>query len=379
MWVYRLGLIFAFSMIAVCSCQDNNSNAVDSKEDNDEIKYAKGLSILNNKDYTIVKIHNPWPEAKHGYTYILKRKNAAVPDSLRRYPSIEVPINKIIVTSTTHIPSLEMLGMENTLIGFPGLGYISSAKVRKRIDVGQIRELGSNQALNTELIIDMQPDVIMGYGIDNSNPMLENLTKSGLKIIINGDWNEQTPLGKAEWIKLYGVLYGMENKATSLFANIESEYLKTMEVAKKASNFPTVMAGAIFENKWYLPHGNSWGSHFVNDAGGDYLWKESNGTGSLSLSFESVLDKARDAEFWIGPGQFTSLQEMIDSNPHYAQFAAFKNRNVYSFSTKKGKTGGVVYYELAPNRPDIVLKDVVSILHPELLPEYELYFFEKLN
>ena len=209
--------------------------------------------------------------------------------------------------------------------------------------------------------------------------MLDNLQKSGLKIMINGDWNEQTPLGKAEWIKLYGALYMLEDKADALFSNIEKEYLNTLALAKKIKAKPTVMAGAIFESKWYLPQGNSWGSLFVKDAGGDYLWADSKGTGSLSLPFETVLEKAQNADYWIGPGQFTSLREMTQSNPHYSQFAAFKKGNVFSFSTKKGKTGGVIYYELAPNRPDLVLKDVLKILHPELLPEYELYFFEKLK
>ena len=103
------------------------------------------------------------------------------------------------------------------------------------------------------------------------------------------------------------------------------------------------------------------------------------GTGSISLSFEEVYEKAKEADFWIGPGQFTSLYELAITNSHFTQFKAFKTKNIYSFSTKKGKTGGVIYYELAPNRPDLVLKDLVKILHPELLPNYQLYFFEQLK
>jgi iron complex transport system substrate-binding protein len=135
----------------------------------------------------------------------------------------------------------------------------------------------------------------------------------------------------------------------------------------------------MYEDHWYLPKGSSWGSILLKEAQGDYLWEETRGTGSLSLSFETVFEKARDADFWITSGQFSSLKEMIDSNPHYAQFKAFKTKNVYSFSGKKGKTGGVLYYELAPNRPDLVLKDIVKLLHPELLPGYEPYFFAPLK
>jgi iron complex transport system substrate-binding protein len=117
----------------------------------------------------------------------------------------------------------------------------------------------------------------------------------------------------------------------------------------------------------------------IGQAGGNYPWRDTKGTGSLSLPFETVLEKAENADIWIGPGQFTTLSEMVESNPHYARFSAFKNSKVYSYSTKKGKTGGIVYFELAPNRPDLVIKDLVKIIHPELLPNYELYFFEKLE
>jgi len=344
-----------------------------------EIHYAKGFSIVNYDGFSVVKVTNPWPKANKSYSYILKEKNGIIPDSLKNNTTINIPIKNIVVTSTTHIPSLEMLGVENTLVGFPNLNYISSEKVRALIDSKKIKELGSNQTLNTEVIIDLQPEVIIGYGLDNSNPTLDNLEKNGLKVLLNGDWNEQTPLGKAEWIKFFGALYGKQKQANELFSKIEKDYLKTVEIAKKATSNPTILAGDMYEDKWYLPQGTSWGCQLLKEAKGDYLWKETNGTGSLSLSFETVLEKGKNADLWITSGQFSTLKEMLDANPHYSQFKAFQNKNVYSFAGKKGKTGGVLYYELAPNRPDLVLKDIVKILHPELLVGYKPFFFEKLN
>src|SRR5690606_25425598 len=247
----------------------------------------------------IVKVTNPWPDARKDYTYILKEKHANVPDSLEVYESINVPIKTVITTSTTHIPSLEMLGVENTLVGFPQLDYISSEKTRANIALGKIRELGSNQALNTEVIIDLKPDAIIGYGIDNNNRALDNLQKAGLKILMNGDWNEQTPLGKAEWIKFFGALYGKEEQADSIFSHIEREYKDALALAKKAKTKPTVLSGGMFQNKWNLPRGESWGALFIKDAGGDYLWADTKGTASLSLPFEAVFEKAKDAQVWI--------------------------------------------------------------------------------
>lgn len=367
-------------LIFAIGCKENSeSTGKTSSEIKNEIKYASGLAIFKHENYTVVKVSNPWPNATKNYTYILKEKNVKVPDSLSQFTTIQVPIKSIIVTSTTHIPSLEMLGVENSLLGFPNLDYVSSEKVRARIDAGKVKELGSNQTLNTEVIIDVAPDVFIGYGIDNKNPTLDNLEKSGLKIMLNGDWNEQTPLGKAEWIKFFGALYGLDEKANTIFSDIEKEYNTTLKLAKKATSKPTILAGDMFEGTWYLPKGTSWGSLLLDQAGGNYLWKETEGTGSLSLSFETVLEKAKDADFWITSGQFSSLKEMTDANPHYSQFKAFQNKNVYSFSSKKGKKGGILYYELAPNRPDIVLKDIVKTLHPELLPNYTPFFFEKLK
>lgn len=371
-----LALVFISLAFLQCKTETKPAIVISSKN---EIQYAKGFSIVNYDGYSIVTVKNPWPKATKTYRYILKEKNGVVPDSLKQNPIIAVPIQTIVVTSTTHIPSLEMLGEEKSLVAFPHLDYISSEKVRALIEAKKVKEIGNNQSLNTEVLIDLQPDIIIGYGIDNNNPTLDNLQKSGLKVMLNGDWNEETPLGKAEWIKFFGALYGKQKEANDIFSKIAADYLATIKIAKKATTKPTVLAGDMFEDKWYLPKGTSWGSQLLKEANADYLWAETKGTGSLSLSFETVLERAQNADVWITSGQFGSLKAMSDSNPHYRQFKAFQQKNVYSFTRKKGKTDGVLYYELAPNRPDIVLKDILKIMHPELLPDYELFFFEKIK
>lgn len=367
----------ALTVLLFVSCKSETKQKTTQSENT--VRYAKGFSINNYDGYSVLTVSNPWPKADKTYTYILKEKKGIIPDSLKQNLVISVPIKTIVVTSTTHIPSLEMLDEVNSLVGFPHMDYISSEKVRSRIDAGKVKELGNNQDLNTEVILDLQPSVIIGYGIDNKNPTLDNLQKSGLKVILNGDWNEETALGKAEWIKFFGALYGKQKQAEETFNKIEKDYLKTLEIAKLTKTAPTVLVGDMFEDRWYLPKGTSWGSQLIKQANGNYLWQETSGTGSLSLSFETVFEKAKAADIWITSGQFSSLKEMTDMNPHYAKFDAFGNKNVYTFSRKKGKTGGTLYYELAPNRPDLVLKDLVKILHPELLNGYQPFFFEKLK
>jgi len=361
-------------------CKKNQENQIVStpKVEN-AIHYAKGLELYKYADFSIVKVSNPWPNAKKAFTYILHKKGVSVPDSLRNYTQIQVPIKSVVVTSTTHIPSLEMLGVENTLVGFPNTNYISSEKTRALIDSKKVKEIGRNQNLNTEAVLDLQPELIIGYSIDDNNKDYANLQKTGLKVVYNGDWTEQSPLGKAEWIKFFGAFYDLDAKANLEFEKVEKAYRDALSLVATSKSFPTAFSGAIYQDQWYMPGGKSWGALFLKDAGAKYLWDDTDATGSLSLSFETVLEKAENADFWIGPAQFNSLKEMADANPNYKYFRAYKNKKVYSFSNKKGKTGGVLYYELAPNRPDLILKDLIKIMHPEVLKEHELVFFEKLK
>ncbi len=377
---FFLKFIFLFPILLLGGCKQNSANSVVSKSSTkNEIQHAKGLEIYHYQGYSILKITRPWPDAKTPFTYILQEKNSSIPDSLQHYTRISVPIQSIVVTSTTHIPALELLGVENTLIGFPNTDFISSAKTRKRIDTGQVKEVGTNETLNTEILIDMAPEVIVSFGLNNSNPTLDNLQKSGLKVLLNGDWNEQSPLGKAEWIKFFGALYGLDAKAKAIFSSIEKEYQSTLALTKKAKQKPSVLSGAMYQDQWFVPQGESWMALFLKEAQSNYLWANTTGTGSLTLPFETILEKAQKAEFWIAPGDFTSLKEMNNSNPHYGKFDAFQNKKVYSYALHKGAKGGILFFEWSSTRPDWVLKDLIAIFHPELAPHHHPYFFEKLN
>jgi iron complex transport system substrate-binding protein len=373
-------LIFISSFFILFGCKKNETSEV-AKTDvaKNSIEYASGLSIVKYDDYSVVTVSNPWPNANKDFKYVLKEKEAKVPDSLQAYTAIQVPLESVVVTSTTNIPFLEMLEVENKLVGFPHTDYISSEKTRALIDKGSVKNVGQNEKLNIEQLIELSPDLIVTFGVDNNNPMLDNLKKSGLNILIQGDWMEQSPLGKAEWIKLYGALFGKEEKAKELFDKIVQSYEQAKKLAAEKAVNSTVLYGSMYEDVWYVAKGNSWVAEFMKDAHANYLWADLKGTGSEGLSFEKVLDKAKTASVWIASGSFKSLDELQKANPHYGEFDAFKNKNVYSFEGKLGATGGTVYYELAPSRPDLVLKDYIKIFHPDLLPSYEFTFASKLN
>lgn len=374
---FRFALILLF-FIGCKQNKDSNPSRTNIKLIT-KIKHAKGFDIQEFKHYKKLTIKSPYLNAKEQFEYILISDSTADIKTISG-TKILTPLQKVVVTSTTHIPMLELLGVESTLIGFPHTKYISSPKTRRLIKNKSIKEIGVKSSLNTEILLDLKPNAVIGFSMSKTNKSLNLIEKSGIPVVLNGDWLEETPLGRAEWIKFFGVLYNKEKEADSIFNVIESNYNNAKLLAKQANNKPTILSGAIMSKDiWNLPAGESFVAQFLKDANTNYLWKNSKGKGSLSISFESVIDKGLNAEIWIAPGYFSSKEQMLNNNNHYKDFSAFQNDNLYTFATKTGETGGVIYFELGPTRPDLVLKDIIKITHPELLKEYTTTFFEKMN
>ena len=374
-------ILLLFISLSWSSCQqkEKEKSAESDIKQKVNIKHAKGFDIQYFNNYKKLTITAPYPDAKETFEYILEpSSNEKTIDW--KLPSVKVPIKNIVVTSTTHIPMLELLNVENKLVGFQNTKYVSSEKTRARIDSGLVKELGKEFAMNTEVLFEMNPDVVIGFSMTKTNKTYNLIEQNGIPVIINGDWLEETPLGRAEWIKFFGVLFDKEEEANRVFNQIEADYLAAIEIAKQSTSKPSVLSGAIMRNDvWSLPAGESFVAQFLKDANVDYLWADTEGKGSLNLSFESVFDKGQEANYWIAPGYFSSKDQMLEANKHYKDFAAFQNNQIYTPSTKTGKTGGVIYFELAPTRPDLVLKDIIKITNPDLLPDYQLTFFEKMK
>jgi len=380
--VHLLSFLFSiFLLIGITSCKNKiNSSSKDLEShisSTSNIKYATGFDIIETATYKKIIIKSPNKKNKQTAIFIKPYKKYA--DFSNGKYVFYHPIEKIVVTSTTHIPMLELLNEENSLIGFPNTKYISSKKTRALIDKGAIKELGKEQSINTELLLDLQPELVIGVSNNNNTKMFNNIEKAGIPVLLNSDWQEKTPLGRAEWIKFFGVIYGKGKLADSIFKSIETEYLKAKKIASQAKNKPKVLSGAMYQDKWNLPAGESYGTQFLLDANVNYPWQNTKGNGSLSLSFESVYDKAKDANFWLSPSFFSSYQQLEEANQHYTQFDAFKNKKVFNFMNNKGATGGILYYELAPIQPHIVLKDIIKTVHPELLQGYKPFYLSKLS
>lgn len=367
-------------MLFIFSCKKENHNTTKTTDQpKSSIKYAKGFDIIKTGDKKKLIIKTAYQNSNDVFEYLIVDKSSLKTKEIAGNV-INTPVKKIVVTSTTHIPMVELLDEENSIVGFPFTRYISSKKTRKLIENDSIKEIGKENNLNTEILLDLNPELIVGYSVSSADKSLSNLKKSGINVIYNGDWLEETPLGRAEWIKFFGILFNKEKQADSIFNVIENNYLKTARIAKNSKIKPTILSGAVMNKDiWNLPAGDSFVAKFLEDANLNYLWANTKGKGSLSLSFESVFDKGLSADYWITPGYFNDKEQMLNSNNLYAKFYSFKNDKIYSPTIKKGKTGGVLYYEIAPTRPDLVLKDILKITKPDLLPNYELTFFEKMN
>lgn len=371
---YNTLLLITISLLFFQCKSSDNKETSKSIDNYSPIKYAKGFDIIIKDGKKKLVFKRVFQNSKKHFIYTLAENTNISANE------IKVPVEKLVVTSTTHIPMLELLNSENKLIGFPHTKYISSEKTRKRIEDGKIVELGSEQNMNTEKLMDLQPELVIGFSLHPNNKLYQNIKKSGIPVIFNGDWLEETPLGRAEWIKFFGALLNKEKEADSIFKTIEQNYLKAKKIAannKKSS--ATILSGSMFKDIWNVPAGESFMATYLKDANLNYLWKNTKGTGSLQLSFESVLDKGKYADYWIGCGLFETKEQLLNANNHYKEFDAINKGNVYTIGGKKGKTGGLIYFELAPVRPDLVLKDFIKITQPKLLPNYRLTFFEKMQ
>lgn len=373
-------VVVFFLIVVLSSCKEKTAQVDKQVVHETSLKYATGFrvsSFANNSK--LVEVLNPYQGANTGFTYLLVPDDMEVPAHAPDVRVIRTPIQSIVCTSTTHIPMLDYLGSGELLVGFPTLYFISSKTMRARINAGQITELGTDKGMNLELVAALKPGLVMGYTMSADYGQFGKIEDFGIPVFINAEYLEKHPLGRAEWIKLMGLLVGKEKVADSVFNAIESAYLQTRDLVSSVAHRPRVMSGIMYGDAWFLPGGQNYAAKILLDAGCNYLWESDSSHGYLQLSLEAVYDKAADADLWIGVADMKSMQQLANANEYYTRFRPFREQQVYTYDKRKGEKGGSEYLETGYLRPDLILKDLVRIAHPELLPEHELYFHAKLQ
>jgi iron complex transport system substrate-binding protein len=343
------------------------------------IRYAKGFTVTYDGKIKRVNVNSPFQGATSGYTYLLVPKGEEVPEHDASVKIIRTPVESIVCTSTTHIPLLDYLDVTDKLVGFPTTDYISSEKARALIDAGKVQELGIDKGINLERLAVLKPDMVMGYTMTGDYGQFKKMEELGASVVLNSEYLERHPLGRAEWIKFVALFFDKERVADSVFNEIEKRYLSIKELAAKVDQKPTILSGVVYGDAWFMPGGQNYAARLLDDAGCHYLWNDDSTSGFLELSFESVYAKANNADRWIGVGSYNSLDEIKAADHRYAQFKPFKDKEVYTFNARVGAKGGSEFLELGYLRPDIILKDLLRIAHPEVLPDHQLFFHKKLE
>ncbi|MGY5355840.1 ABC transporter substrate-binding protein [Wenyingzhuangia sp. IMCC45467] len=367
-----------FILCTLIACQPK----ADKKTKNNKLikpEYAKGFEYEKHEKHIKIIVKTPYKGATTPYEYIIIKGDTIIKSSNENQIVIHTPLKKIIATSTTQIPVLEALKSEKLLKGYPNTQFVSSPKTRALIDNGSVIDVGHEEHMNTEMVLDIQPDILFSFAVNNINKNFTTLKKAGIPIVIDASWLEETPLGRAEWIKFFALFLNKEKEADLVFNQIEKSYQKALKTIPSNISKPNILYGGIYNGIWYTPAGDSYVAQIMKDAGTNYYWQNTESTGSLALQFEEVFIKAKDADFWFAPGYAINKKALADISKHYTSFKPFTTNNIYTYSNTVGATGGMLFFELGALRPDLILKDFIKICHPELLPNYETTFFKRLE
>lgn len=363
-------------------CVEEFDPAVDYFPQKLEVEYAIGFEVAYHNNYKIVTVTNPWQGAEESFRYVLVQCGRTPAPEGVEGAIIEVPVDDVIALSTTYLPTLESLGLLDRLIGIDSYLWTTSEAVQERIAAGDVAEVGSGSSINVELALDLDPGLVMAYGIGipdyDAHPVL---LEAGIPVALNGDFVEQDPLGRTEWMKFIALFFNREADAAEQFDAIAAEYQRVAELAGDVDARPTVLVGSVYNGTWYVSGGGSYTAKLLADAGADYLWADDATAGSIPLDFESVYETAEDVDFWLNPdnGFWLSADDVLESDPRYGDFAPLEAGTLYNNNAIINQNGGNAFYELGAARPDLVLKDLVKILHPELLPEHELVFYQNVS
>lgn len=357
-------------------CVDSYDESVDYFPVKTAVSHADGFTVDYFHNYKVVTVAAPWLGAEDSATYVLVQCGTPNPPGYDDAIVIDVPVRSFVSMSTTYLPHLDQLGVLDSLVGVDFASFAYNATVQEKYAAGELVELGSGATVNVEAALALEPDVIMtsasGSADYDTHPKLQEV---GLTVMLNADYLDVTPLGRAEWGKFIAVLYNQEAAANTWFDGVVAEYEALTALTANVAERPTVFANTPYEGTWYMPGGQSYTALLLNTAGADYLWGEDESTSTLFLDFESVFEQAANGDYWINLGFVSTLADLEASDERFADFAAFQNGMIYNYDLRINEFGGNDFFESAAANPHWVLADLIKIFHPELVPDHEFVYY----
>ena len=343
------------------------------------VRYARGFTIAYREGYKVVSVLEPGhaEDAKIMNTFILVPRGTH-PRLLERGTVIEVPVRRAILRSASHVPFFSMLGVTDRIVGITQGQYVTDPEVAERIRQGQIREVGVGSGMtaqfNMERLLTLRPDLILTWW--TSNPAYAahiKAAEAGLPVALAADYEETTMLGRTEWVKFVAAFFNAEPQAERVFDDIERRYFAMRKRTEVVRDRPTVLYGSAYQGAWYIAGGQSYFANLAKDAGGRYVWEDDRSAGSRPVNMETAMMRGRNADYWISQNEsWLSLTSVAAEDARFRFFKSFQAGHIYTTNGKIGPGGGNDYYQSSVAHPDLLLADMISILHPEAITGHKL-------
>ena len=349
-----------------------------------EPSYATGFDISGAEGAasTLITVRNPWQGAEGVEKRLfISREGERAPEGFEGQV-IEGSAERVVCMSSTYVAMIDAIGCTERVVGVSGIDFIYNSRVREAASEGRVHDVGHDSNINFELLLTLRPDVVLLYGVAGENGVANaKLDELNIPYFYLGDYVEESPLAKAEWTVVVAEILGVRERGEELFAGIESRYLELRKrVEESATERPTVMFNTPYRDTWYMPSSRSYAVRIVEDAGGQYVYDGNHGTASQPIDLEQAYVLTREADYWINVGQYATLEDLRRDNPRFVGAKAVREGRVYSSDRRATAKGGSDFWESAVVNPDVVLRDLVAILHPELnLVSEELTYYKRIE
>ena len=373
-------LLYSCVAVSLLSCGRRTAAEPQTAGDSLFMKYSTLLSIAEYDGYTLATIKNPWKPGKLLHQYALVPRTSDIRHQTSILPEdatvIEVPIQRAAVFTTVHCALLTEFGLGDRIVGVADSKYIKIPYIHEQIAKGRIVDCGNGLNPVVEKIMDVKPDVIMLSPFENSGGYGKT-EEIGIPLIECAEYMETSPLGRAEWMRFYGLLFGVGEKADAMFHEVDSCYTALKQQATEAGEGRSVIVDKVVGSVWYMPGGRSTIGQMIQDAGGRYPWANDEQSGSLALPFESVLERGGESDVWMlrySSDHEWDYRELLSGHQGYGQLRAFREKEVYGCNVEQSK-----FYEETPFHPNYLLNDFIQILHPDIIGTSSLRYYKKLK
>lgn len=344
-------------------------------------RYATGFEIRAIGEHSsVLTIKNPWQGAEGVEIDLFIGKDGELPPEGFVGSVMEAEPSKVVCMSSTYVALIDTLGFIGTVRGVSGAGYVSNPTIRTAHAEGRVADVGYDANVNYETIVAMQPDLVMIYGVAGDNSaMTTKLDDLGITHFYIGDYVENHPLGKAEWVVAMAEIYGCRERGEAIFEGIADKYEQLRTLATDATDKPSVMLNSPYRDTWFVPGDRSYLVTLLTDAGAEYVCAGNDSTVSRPISTETAYIYASRADYWLNPNQANTLDQLRAENPKFADIKAVREGNVYNCTARSTPEGGSDFWESGTLRADRVLADLIAIFHPDKAPDEGGYYFLRLR